>query len=221
MSEAEVLKLARLLGDSPDRFAYLNDVDPDDLRKLREQVTDVLFDADLQVLQRMAMATRVIPAPVLAKIGEKVFGPLLCARIAGLVDVSRGVDVAKRLTPKFLADVAVELDPRRASRIIADIPPATVSKVAAELVGREDWITVGRFVGHLPDGTVKACLAVIDDPALLQIAYVIDDKSRIDHVVGLLPSKRLAGLAEDADEALLENLVEHLSEANLAKLTRR
>ncbi|MFD8492821.1 hypothetical protein [Amycolatopsis sp. NPDC059657] len=220
MSEAEVLKLARLLGDSPDRFAYLNDVGPDDLRKLREQVTDVLFDADLPVLQRMAMATRVIPAPVLAKIGEKVFGPLLCARIAGLVDVSRGVDVAKRLTPRFLADVAVELDPRRASRIIADIPPSTVAKVAAELVGREDWITVGRFVGHLPDGTVKACLTVIDDPALLEIAYVIDDKSRIDHVVGLLPPVRLESLAENADEDLLENLVEHLSEANLAKLKR-
>lgn len=196
MSEAEVLKLARLLGDSQDRFAYLNDVDPDDLRKLREQVTDVLFDADLHVLQRMAMATRVIPASVLAKIGEKVFGSLLCARIAGLVDVSRGVDVAKRLTPKVLADVAVELDPRRASRIIADIPPATVAKVAAELVGREDWITVGRFVGHLPDSTVRACLTVIDDPA------------------------RLEGLAEHADENLLENLVEHLSEANLAKLKR-
>ena len=41
----------------------------------------------------MALAARVVPVGVLAKIAEKVFGPLLCARIAGLVDVGRGVDL--------------------------------------------------------------------------------------------------------------------------------
>ena len=121
-SRAEILKLARVLDVEAERLEYLARVDADDLRAFREQVTDALFDAHVSVLQRMALAARLLPAPVLAKIAEKVFGPLLCARIAGLVDVGRGVDVAKRLQPRFLAEVAADLDPRRASAIISRIP---------------------------------------------------------------------------------------------------
>ncbi|MEU3765207.1 hypothetical protein AB0E55_09115 [Amycolatopsis keratiniphila] len=216
-SQAEILKLARVLGTSPERLSYLENVDAAELQAFREQVTDTLFDANLAALERMAMASKLVPSPILAKIAEKVFGPLLCARIAGLVDVSRGVDVAKRLKPPFLADVAAELDPRRASAIIARIPLDTVVEVAGELVRREDWITVGRFVGHLPDPTVRRALAVIGDEALIRIAFVLDDKSRIDHVLGLLPEARFRGLLQvaAADEDLwapVLDLLTHLSE---------
>nr|WP_166640742.1 hypothetical protein [Amycolatopsis sp. SID8362] len=210
------MKLARVLDVEHERLEYLARVDADDLKAFREQVTDTLFDANIAVLQRMALAARLLPGAVLAKIAEKVFGPLLCARIAGLVDVSRGVDVAKRLHPRFLAEVAAELDPRRASAIISRIPLDTVLAVAAELADREDWITLGRFVGHLPDPTVRRALERIDDPGLLRIAFVLDDKSRIDHVVGLLPAHRLGRLltAAGADEDLWDpalDLLTHLS----------
>ncbi|WP_181775063.1 hypothetical protein [Amycolatopsis pittospori] len=216
-SQAEILKLARVLGTDPERLAYLERVDAAELQTFREQVTDTLFDANLAVLERMAMASKLIPSPILAKIAEKVFGPLLCARIAGLVEVSRGVDVAKRLRPPFLSDVAAELDPRRASAIIAKIPLDTVVAVAGELVRREEWITVGRFVGHLPDPTVRRALGVIGDEALIRIAFVLDDKSRIDHVLGLLSETRFRGLLQvaAADEDLwppVLDLLTHLSE---------
>jgi hypothetical protein len=149
-AEAEILKLARVLGVEPERLAYLARVDADDLQAFREQVTDTLFDANAAALQRMALAARVVPVGVLAKIAEKVFGPLLCARIAGLVDVARGVDVAKRLGTRFLAEVAAELDPRRADAIITRIPLDTVLAVAGELARKQDWITLGRFVGTCP-----------------------------------------------------------------------
>ncbi|MFI6306845.1 hypothetical protein ACIBCH_33610 [Amycolatopsis thailandensis] len=216
-AQAEILKLARVLGTSPERLSYLENVDAAELQAFREQVTDTLFDANLAALERMAMASKLVPSPILAKIAEKVFGPLLCARIAGLVDVSRGVDVAKRLKPQFLSDVAAELDPRRASAIIARIPLDTVVAVADELVRREDWITVGRFVGHLPDPTVRRALGVIGDKALIRIAFVLDDKSRIDHVLGLLSEARFRGLLQvaAADEDLwapVLDLLTHLSE---------
>ncbi|VVJ19328.1 Uncharacterised protein [Amycolatopsis camponoti] len=215
-AEAEILKLARVLDVEPARLEYLARVDADDLQAFREQVTDTLFDANIAVLQRMALAARLLPGGVLAKIAEKVFGPLLCARIAGLVEVSRGVDVAKRLHPRFLAEVAAELDPRRASAIISRIPLETVLAVAAELGRKEDWITLGRFVGHLPDPTVRRALDEIDDPGLLRIAFVLDDKNRIDHVVGLLPAHRLGRVitAAGADEALWTpalDMLNHLS----------
>ncbi|HET6707858.1 hypothetical protein [Amycolatopsis sp.] len=223
-AEAEILKLARVLDVEPARLGYLARVDADDLQAFREQVTDTLFDANAAVLQRMALAARLVPVAVLAKIAEKVFGPLLCARIAGLVDVTRGVDVAKRLSPRFLAEVAAELDPRRASAIITRIPLDTVLAVAAELARKEDWITLGRFVGHLPDLTVRRALDRIDDPALLRIAFVLDDKHRIDHVVGLLPAHRLGRLvtAASKNEDLWTpalDLLTHLGEARRATLT--
>jgi len=222
-ARGEILKLARVLGVEPGRLEYLARVDADDLQAFREQVTDTLFDANIAALQRMAMAARLLPGGVLAKIAEKVFGPLLCARIAGLVDVSRGVDVARRLRPEFLAEVAADLDPRRASAIITRIPLETVLAVAKELTRKEDWITLGRFVGHLPDPTVRRALEEIDDPGLLRIAFVLDDKKRIDHVVGLLPAHRLGRLitAAGTDEDLWTpalDLLTHLSDARRATL---
>ncbi|MDT8915863.1 hypothetical protein [Amycolatopsis sp. PS_44_ISF1] len=218
----EILKLARVLGVEPARLDYLSEVDAGDLRRFREQVTTTLFDANRVVLERMALASRLLPAPLIAKIAEKVFGPLLCARIAGLVDASRGVDVAKRLSPRFLAEVAAELDPRRATSIIARIPLDTVLGVARELTRREDWITLGRFVEHLPDPTVRRSLGLLEDAALLHTAYVLDDKSRIGHVMGLLPEGRFAGLLRTAaaDETLWEpalDVLANLDEAGRAE----
>lgn len=224
-AQGEILKLSRVLGAEPSRFAYLEQVDPHDLQRLREQVTDVLFDADLPVLQRMALASKLLPGALLAKIAQKVFGPLLCARVAGVVDPSRGIDVAKRLPPVFLADVAVQLDPRRSSEIIAGIPTGTVADVAAELTRREDWITLGRFVGHLPDATVSASLRFIPNLALLRVAFVLDDKSRLDHIIGLLPQGRFDSLMRTAAERDLwipiVDLLNHLEPDKRAALLAR
>jgi hypothetical protein len=194
----EILRLSRLLGVPPQRLDYLAGVDPAELRVFRRQVADTLFDADLTVLRRMAAASRLLPAGVLARIAENVFGPLLCARIAGLVEPARAVDVAKRLSSGFLADVAVELDPRRTGEIIARIPDDTAVEIAGELARRADWLTIGNFVGHLPDETVRRCLGVVDDVALLQVAFLLEDRSRAARVVELLPAARRRGLLRTA-----------------------
>jgi hypothetical protein len=196
-ADAEIRKLARVLGVPPERLAYLRDVPVADLRALREKATTALFDAHLGVLERMAGASKLLPVPVLAKIAERVFGPLLSARIAGLVDVHRGVDIAKRLDPRFLADVAAELDPRRAAGIIAGLPAPIVVKVASELARREDWITIARFVDHLPDSTITASLDAIPDEALPEVASMLDDPSRVHYIADLLPEHRLDGLRDD------------------------
>lgn len=222
-SRAELLKLARLLDKPAHQLSFLEQVDPDELRALREQVTTVLFDAHLGVLQRMANASKLLPPPVLAQIAERVFGPLLCARMAGVVEVSRGVDVAKRLSPTFLADVATELDPRRAGEIITRIPTDLVRSVAHELAAREDWIAIGRFVGSLPDEAMRDGLSEIDDAALLQVAFLLDDKDDVDGVVTLLSRQRIDGIVRRAAETeqwlTAFDLFTHLGEANSARLT--
>ncbi len=101
-------------------------------------------------LSRLAAASKLLPVGLVATLGERAFGPVLSARITGLLDPGRAVEVAQRLPVDFLADIAVDLDPRRASAVIARIPPQQIGEVTRELVRRHESVTMGRFVGHLP-----------------------------------------------------------------------
>ena len=185
--QAEVMKLARLLGREPDELAYLERLAPADLRALRDSVTETLYDAHGSSLARLAAASRLLPAGITATIGQRAFGALLSARLAGLLETDKAVEVATKLPPPFLADVAVELDPRRASDLIGAIAPALIGQVTAELVARREYVTMGRFVGHLSDEAIAAAVAAMDDEALLQVAFVLEDPSQLSRLFAKLP----------------------------------
>ena len=198
-SHAEVMKLARLLGTTPERLDYLGRLDPADTRALRERANDHFHEDDRR-LGRVALAAKIPPAPVTAWIAQHLFGPLLCARIAGLLDTRRAVDLAKRMPPEFLADLAMHLDPRRASEIIFELPPALIGKVADVLNQRDEHIAMGRFVGHMTDASLRECFAVIDDSTLLRISYFVEEKQHLDHVVGLLDIDRVRNAIREASD---------------------
>lgn len=197
-ARAEIVKLARLLRSDRESLAFLAKAPPADLRRFREQAMDALFEADRRKLERVAAASRRLPAALVARIGQRVYGALLSARVAGMLEPRRAVDVARRLSPAFLADVAAEMDPRRASDVLARMPATQVADVARELVRREDFVTMGRFVAHLSDEALTAALEATDDAALLRIAFVMDEKDRLDHVIELCAEDRLAGMVSAA-----------------------
>lgn len=215
---AEILKLARLLRRSPEELAYLEEVPANDVRQLREQVTDVLFTAQGPALARLAAASKVLPIRVVATIGERAFGPVLAARIAGMLDPQRAVEMADTMPIEFLADVAVELDPRRASDVISRIAPARVAAITRELLRRGEVVTMGRFVGHLHDEAVRAAFGELDDKSLLQVAFVLESKDSLDHLVELLPDSRRHALVDVAanEQMWIEalDLLSHLSAEN-------
>lgn len=202
-ARAELLKLARLLGRAPDELAYLEAVSVLELRQLREQVTETLFDSHLGALNRLASASRLLPVGVVAQLAEKVFGPLLSARITGLLDPERAVDVGSRLPASFLADVAVELDPRRASAVLARIPADQIAAITRELLARGEFVTMGRFVGHLPDESLRAAVNVSGPDDLLQVALVLENKDRLGHLLELVGPQRTEQILEAADRAEL------------------
>ena len=224
-AHAETVKLARLLGCDPGRLEYLERLGPEDLRALRDEVTEALYDAHGASLGRLAAASRLLPAALTATIGQRAFGPLLSARLAGMLDTHKAVEVAGKLPPPFLADVAVELDPRRADDLIANIAPALIGQVTAELVARREYVTMGRFVGHLGDEAIAAALGTMDDEAVLQVAFVLEDKTHLSRLMGRLPQRRSAGIiAVAAQEGLwLEalDLLNHLRSASAAGWSRR
>lgn len=215
-AHAEVTKLARILGRDPEGLAYLERLPPGDLRRLRDGVTEALYDAHGGSLRRLAAASRLLPSGLTATIGQRAFGPLLSARLAGMLDTHKAVEVATKLPPPFLADVAVELDPRRAQDLIANIAPALIGQVTAELTARREYVTMGRFVGHLSDDAVDAAVAQMDDEALLQVAFVLEEKDQLSHLLSRLPKGRSAGIIGAAahDGLWLEalDLLNHISQ---------
>jgi hypothetical protein len=199
--QAEILKLSRLLEREPASLEYLRDVPPAELRRLREGITDRLFDAHGAALGRLAAASRLLPIGVLAMIAERAFGPVVAALIAGLIEPARAIEVAGKLPTAFLADVAVHLDPRRASEVIAGIAPGRIAEVTRELAERSEYVTIGRFVGQLsPDSTVAAVEAM-DAATVLQVTFVAEDKDRLDDLIGVLDEDRMQELLDVADRA--------------------
>lgn len=189
---AENLKLARLLRVPTDQLSYLQAMDARQLCTLRHRLTDSLFDETRPTFQRVAAASKLLPNALVALIGEKVFGPMLCARVAGLMPPDRCFDIALKLPDAFLADVAVELDPRSAREVIARMPKARVIAIAAILVARQDYVTMGRFVDYLSADTIRATIESIrDDAALLKTAFFVENKTTLNQLVGLLPIERI------------------------------
>ena len=193
--QAEVQKLALLLGVAPAELGFLDKLDPPTIRALRERATARLFDADAQRFGRIAAATRLLPAPIAAVIAEKALGALLCARVAGQLPADRAVDIAKRLDTGFLADVCVQLDPRQVRELIARMPVARIVDVARELARRNAHIVMGRFVDCLPQTAMRAVLdALRDDEALLRIGLFVETPAQLDAVIALLPQDRLRNM---------------------------
>src|SRR5947209_3271714 len=224
-ARAEILKLARLLRCPPERLGYLEPVDPEAIRELREQVTDMLYDANDATLNRLVAASRLLPVALVAVIGERAFGPMLSARLAGRLDPVRAVEAASRLPTAFLAEVAVELDPRRAEEVIARIPPQRITEITRELGERREFVAMGRFVGYLPVQTLAAAVGALSDGDVLRAAFVMEAKDRLDELVGILGDNRVEGLIEAAQNeelwAEVIDLLAHLGPERRAALVAR
>jgi len=179
---------------------------------------DMMFEADRGRLEGSAAATRLVPAAVSAKIATLVIPPRLAARVAGLTESGKAVDLASRLPVQYLADVTPYLDPRRVSAILSEVPNEMVSEVAKILSGTGDYITMGRMVAHIKHDAIFQTLAHLDDYTLLQAGFVIEDTSRMPDIIHMLPEERLISITEVADQrghwleatGLLENLDDDL-----------
>jgi hypothetical protein len=197
-AHGEVLKVARLLQREPETLAYLEALSVSDLQELRERLTETVFDAHVGSLRRLAAASRLLPVGLSASMGESVFGALLSARLTGLLDPERAAQMAAKLPAPFLADVAVEMDPRRASEMIARIGADQIAQITVELMARGEYVTMGRFVGHLSDEALTAALESMDDRSLLGVVFVLEDKSQLPGLVARLPEWRVAGVIQAA-----------------------
>lgn len=225
-SRAEAAKLARLLGlDGPESLGYVQQAPASELRDYRDTVTELLYDDDRALLQRAADAARLLPAHTLATMGERALGPLICARLTGLLDPDRAVEISRHFSIDFLAQLAAELDPRRAVDVVTSMPPDRVIDIAVTMAARGEHVGMGRFVAHLDDDALAACIEELTDEDLLRVGFVLDGKERLGEIfelVGLERTQRMLDGAESmglGEEAL--DLLDHLDARQRKQLCRR
>jgi hypothetical protein len=212
LTRAELVKLSRVLGTNEAALGFLAQREHLELRQLADRVSAALFDEHRRALQRLADASRLLPASLVAKMSELVFGPVLSARVAGLMPPERAVEVAGKLRTRFLADVTIQLDPRSASEVLARIPAKTIVEVAQLLLQRGEYVTMGRFVDGLPDAAIRAVVEnVRDDAALVRIASYVERRERLIELIEMIPPDRLqrsiATVADGPEDLQVSGLV--------------
>lgn len=221
----EIAKLARLLGPTdPASLAYLEPLPAEELRDYRTAVTDLLFDDDRELLARMAEATRLLPTRTLAKIGERALGPLICARLSGLLDPHRAAEIAGHFQVDFLAELAAEMDPRRAVKVVTATPPPLIVEIALAMAARGEHVAMGRFVAQLDSDTLGDCLHRLSDGDLLRVAYVLEGERGHERMFELLGVERMRELLDGAETQGLGEEAryfrEHLSAGQSKQLGR-
>jgi len=190
---AEIIKLARLCRVDDASLAWLGKLDAPLIRALREQATAAMFDADRKRFHNMATASRLLPIPILVLIIEKVIGPLICARVCGLVPAARAIEIAEKLKLPFLVDACIELDPRSAEALIAGFPKHLIVGIARELAKRGEYVTMGRFIDLIALDAIRPVVdAISDDAKLLHIAFFAESTERLGDIVERIPPQRLS-----------------------------
>lgn len=209
VSRAETAKLGRLLGVEDQReLAFLLPVPAHELRDYREAVTNLLYDDDRELLQRTADAARLLPARTLASIGERALGPLICARLSGLLDPRRATEISEHFTVDFLARLAAELDPRRAVEVVSAITTDTVVAVSVAMAANGEHVAMGRFIAYLDDAALSLCIEALCDEDLLRVVFVMEGEERLTSVFEMVGAERaerilaaahVNGLLEEAE----------------------
>jgi hypothetical protein len=221
-ARAEIAKIARLLTADPGELSYLEQVKPEGLIKFRDQLTELFYGGEIGGLRRFVGPTKILPASLIASITQEAVGPVLTARIAGLVDPAQAIAVVSKLPVEFVADVAVELDPRRVAKIVGGLSDELIAEISGILAQRKEYVAMGRFVAFLSGEALAATFDRSKDADLLQTAFVLEGKGQLTVAVGLLPDKRLRGIMRAAakQDMWMEaiDLVLHLDDEQYARV---
>lgn len=197
----ELEKLGHQLGVPAERLAFLAEVPAADLRALRAQVGEALFEADKPHFTKIAALSRAVPAAVAARIAQLALPPLLAARTAELLEPQRAAELIARLPDDYLADVSAAMDPGRSAEVVRATPPERVATVGAELARRGEWVVMGAFVSYVSAAALRATVARLTGEQLLRIGYVLDDTDRLADIGDMLTDDQRRQLVAAACDA--------------------
>ncbi|WP_329386759.1 hypothetical protein OG625_28730 [Streptomyces sp. NBC_01351] len=196
MSRAEAEKVARLLGE--EELGFLRGLPTQDVRRFREQASAVLNDGAPEMLDRIAAATKLVPAGVAAAISQKALGPRLAAAVAGRLEAGRAADIIAKLPVSFTAESCGHLDPRKIAGIVDRLDEGLVVRIAVALAEKGDHLTMGRFVGHMRDQVLGRILGQVGDADVLKAGFYVDQPERLPRILELMGDERLGAVVRAA-----------------------
>ena len=216
--DAERLKLERVLSLGEGELGFLSSLHSTQLRQLREEISEKLHARHQDSFSRLARLSRVLPIGASAKLAETVLGSMLGAGVAGEMDPDRAAKLSGKLSPAFLAKLCVHLEPHRAAAIIREVPDDIVVAIARELIAKQEFITLARFVTQFDQAVLSRVMdAIQDDEALLRIGIFVEQRDALNDLVAPLSEARRQAVLKTATDADLWPqtlvLLTHLSDA--------
>ena len=222
---AELEKLAHQTGVLPDDLEFLAALPAKDLRTLRGQIGEALFQADRHYFVKVAALSKSIPTAIAAKVTEFALPPLIAARTAELLEPAKAVDLVARISGSYLARVAAAMDPARSPHVIEKMPPEKIALVGRELATKEAWVVIGGFVSYVTTSGLRASVGEFNGEQLLRIGFVLDDTSRLREIAPMLTDRQVDELLQAAvDQGLwreLDELVGNIDDVQAARLASR
>jgi hypothetical protein len=203
---SEIDKLSATLGLDRPELAFLAEIPPQDLRRLRVSIYEHLFEQDRVVFERLAIGAIRLPPPLATKLAIAL-GPLIAARVALEIPQRKALEIANRVPIEFFADAAAYLDPRRLRDMIAQLDPDRLTAVGLELIRRGEFMTISRFIDFVTDEQVQAAIIETADGhdqwgLVLPMIRTMNGSNR-DAVASIVAAMGPDTLARAADAALL------------------
>ncbi|MGB1556736.1 MAG: hypothetical protein ACPHCJ_03040 [Oceanococcaceae bacterium] len=198
--QAEKEKLNRLLQLEDSVLQALDHVGVEGMRRLRHSVEARIFDKGARRFTGLARSSKLLPARVSALIAQKALGPRLAAQVTGLLEPELAVGLAKHISTEFQADICVYLDPRRAGPVLRAMPLPLILETSSELVAREEFMTMARFVEDLEDHQIQAVSEVLAPLPMLWIGFYVESGTRLSYLIGTLSDAQLMATMEAAAE---------------------
>jgi len=184
--QAEREKLGRLLDTPAVELEMLDTIGVAGIRQLRATVEAHIFDRGAKRFAGLARSSRLLPGKVSGLIAQRALGPRLAAQVTGLLEPELAVNLAKHVSTPFQADLCQFLDPRRAGPVLRAMPVPVVVDTSRELVAREEYMTMARFVDDLLDEQIQAVTSILGADALLWVGFYVESGQRLSQLMAML-----------------------------------
>lgn len=168
-------------------LAKLDTLPATQLEKLRQQVEHRLSQTGRGTYQKLAGASKILPAGINAKVAERVFGPAMTAGMAGLLEPKSAAKIASKLSPNFIADLVPHLMGNAYIDIMALLPNALIQQVVNILDQRSEALMLATLVDGLPPPTTAQLVQQISDSTLQKVLPLCRKPETIANALACLP----------------------------------
>lgn len=222
---AELLKLQHILNDERDEFLFLQQLDEQQLSKLRVRISETLQLEQSAVWSKIAMVTNFMPNFVNAKVAETVLDPMITANISYHVSVKQSIGIIKYLSVPFMAKVAEQLIPERSVELLNALSMDLLKKLVTQLLRTNSYFTLAGFVDVTEKKKVLELSHFIQkEEDLLKISHYVNNKNYLADLVDGFSDDRVKRLIQRSVEIGLQEeiviIATLLDERQMSRVTR-